>query len=68
MSEVKVEIKADSSALATGLAKAQKNIDSFGKDVQSKITDKLSSAFSAAGVIGGIGVLAAGVYHQAKRS
>jgi hypothetical protein len=66
MSEVKVEIKADSSALATGLAKAQKNIDSFGKDVQSKITDKLSSAFSAAGVIGGIGVLAAGVVSSGK--
>jgi hypothetical protein len=66
MSEVKVEIKADSSALATGLAKAQKNIDSFGKDVQSKITDKLSSAFSAAGVIGGIGVLAAGVISSGK--
>jgi len=66
MSEVKVEIKADSSALATGLAKAQKNIDSFGKDVQSKITDKLASAFSAAGVIGGIGVLAAGVISSGK--
>jgi len=66
MSEVKVEIKADSSALATGLAKAQKNIDSFGKDVQSKITDKLASAFSAAGVIGGIGVLAAGVVSSGK--
>jgi len=67
MSEVKVEITANSSALATGLAKAQKNIDSFGKDVQSKITDKLASAFSAAGVIGGIGVLAAGVLSAGKQ-
>jgi hypothetical protein len=61
MSEVKVEIKADSSALATGLAKAQKNIQNFSKDVTTNISDKLAGAFSAAGVIGGIGVLAAGV-------
>ena len=61
MSEVKVEIKADSSALATGLAKAQKNLQNFGKDVTTNISDKLAGAFSAAGVIGGIGVLAAGV-------
>jgi len=66
MSEVKVEIKADSSALATGLAKAQKNIQNFGKDVTTSITDKLAGAFSAAGVIGGIGVLAAGVMSAGK--
>jgi len=66
MSEVKVEIKADSSALATGLAKAQKNIQNFGKDVTTSITDKLAGAFSAAGVIGGIGVLAAGVISSGK--
>lgn len=66
MSEVKVEIKADSSMLATGLAKAQKNIQNFGKDVTSNITDKLAGAFSAAGVIGGIGVLAAGVLSAGK--
>jgi len=66
MSEVKVEIKADSSALATGLAKAQKNIQNFGKDVTSNITDKLASAFTAGGVIGGIGVLAAGVMSAGK--
>ena len=58
MSEVKVEIKADSSALATGLAKAQKNIQNFGKDVTSNITDKLAGAFSGAGVAAGIGSLA----------
>ena len=58
MSEVKVEIKADSSALATGLAKAQKNIQNFGKDVTSNITDKLASAFTGAGVAAGIGSLA----------
>ena len=66
MSEVKVEIKADSSALATGLAKAQKNIQNFGKDVTTNITDKLAGAFSAAGVIGGIGILAAGVMSAGK--
>ena len=66
MSEVKVEIKADSSALATGLAKAQKNIQNFGKDVTTNITDKLAGAFSAAGVIGGIGILAAGVISAGK--
>ena len=66
MSEVKVEIKADSSMLATGLAKAQKNIQNFGKDVTSHITDKLAGAFSAAGVIGGIGILAAGVISAGK--
>jgi hypothetical protein len=66
MSEVKVEIKADTSMLATGLAKAQKNIQSFGKDVTTSITDKLAGAFSAAGVIGGIGVLAAGVMSAGK--
>ena len=66
MSEVKVEIKADSSMLATGLAKAQKNIQNFGKDVTSNITDKLAGAFSAAGVIGGIGILAAGVMSAGK--
>ena len=66
MSEVKVEIKADSSMLATGLAKAQKNIQNFGKDVTSHITDKLAGAFSAAGVIGGIGILAAGVMSAGK--
>ena len=66
MSEVKVEIKADSSALATGLAKAQKNIQNFSKDVTTNITDKLAGAFSAAGVIGGIGILAAGVMSAGK--
>ena len=66
MSEVKVEIKADSSALATGLAKAQKNIQNFSKDVTTNITDKLAGAFSAAGVIGGIGVLATGVLSAGK--
>jgi len=66
MSEVKVEIKADGSALATGLAKAQKNIQNFGKDVTTSITDKLAGAFSAAGVIGGIGVLAAGIMSAGK--
>ena len=66
MSEVKVEIKADTSMLATGLAKAQKNIQNFGKDVTSNITDKLAGAFSAAGVIGGIGILAAGVLSAGK--
>jgi len=66
MSEVKVEITANSSALATGLAKAQKNIQNFSKDVTTSITDKLAGAFSAAGVIGGIGVLAAGVMSAGK--
>jgi len=66
MSEVKVEIKADSSALATGLAKAQKNIQNFSKDVTTHVTDKLAGAFSAAGVIGGIGILAAGVMSAGK--
>ena len=61
MSEVKVEIKADSSALATGLAKAQKNIQNFGKDVTTNITDKLAGAFSGAAVLGGIGAAAAAV-------
>ena len=61
MSEVKVEIKADSSALATGLAKAQKNIQNFGKDVTTNITDKLAGAFSGAAVLGGIGAIATGV-------
>ena len=66
MSEVKVEIKADSSALATGLAKAQKNIQNFGKDVTSNITDKLASAFAGGAVIAGIGALAAGVLSAGK--
>lgn len=66
MSEVKVEIKADSSALATGLAKAQKNIQNFGNDVTSNITDKLAGAFSGAGMIGGIGILAAGAISAGK--
>jgi hypothetical protein len=61
MSEVKVEIKADSSALATGLAKAQKNLQNFGKDVTTNITDKLAGAFSGAAVLGGIGAAAAAV-------
>ena len=58
MSEVKVEIKAETGLLATGLAKAQKNIQNFGKDVTSNITDKLAGAFSGAGVAAGIGSLA----------
>ena len=58
MSEVKVEIKAETGLLATGLAKAQKNIQNFGKDVTSNITDKLASAFTGAGVAAGIGSLA----------
>jgi len=66
MSEVKVEIKADSSALSTGLAKAQKNIQNFSKDVTTHVTDKLAGAFSAAGVIGGIGILVAGVMSAGK--
>jgi hypothetical protein len=61
MSEVKVEIKADTSMLATGLAKAQKNIQNFGKDVTTNITDKLAGAFSGAAVLGGIGAIATGV-------
>jgi len=61
MSEVKVEITANSSALATGLAKAQKNIQNFGKDVTTNITDKLAGAFSGAAVLGGIGAIATGV-------
>jgi len=66
MSEVKVEIKADSSALSTGLAKAQKNIESFGKDVTSNITDKLAGAFAGGAVIGGIGALVTGVIEAGK--
>ena len=66
MSEVKVEIKAETGLLATGLAKAQKNIQNFSKDVTTNITDKLAGAFSAAGVIGGIGILAAGVMSAGK--
>ena len=66
MSEVKVEITANSSALATGLAKAQKNIQNFSKDVTTSITDKLAGAFSAAGVIGGIGILVASVMSAGK--
>jgi hypothetical protein len=66
MSEVKVEIKADSSALATGLAKAQKNIQNFGKDVTTNITDKLAGAFTGGAVIAGIGALAAGVLSAGK--
>jgi hypothetical protein len=66
MSEVKVEIKADSSALATGLAKAQKNIQNFGKDVTSNITDKLAGAFTGGAVIAGIAALAAGVLSAGK--
>lgn len=66
MSEVKVEIKADSSALATGLAKAQKNIQSFGKDVTTNITDKLAGAFTGGAVMAGIGALAAGVLVAGK--
>jgi len=66
MSEVKVEIKADSSALATGLAKAQKNIQNFGKDVTSNITDKLAGAFAGGAVLGGIGMLASGIVQAGK--
>lgn len=66
MSEVKVEITANSSALATGLAKAQKNIQNFGKDVTSNITDKLAGAFTGGAVIAGIGALAAGVLAAGK--
>jgi len=66
MSEVKVEIKADSSALATGLAKAQKNIQNFGKDVTSNITDKLAGAFAGGAVLAGIGMLASGVMSAGK--
>ena len=66
MSEVKVEIKADSSALSTGLAKAQKNIQNFGKDVTTNITDKLAGAFTGGAVIAGIGALAAGVLSAGK--
>jgi hypothetical protein len=66
MSEVKVEITANSSALATGLAKAQKNIQNFGKDVTSNITDKLAGAFTGGAVMAGIGALAAGVLVAGK--
>ena len=66
MSEVKVEIKADSSALSTGLAKAQQNIQNFGKDVTSNITDKLAGAFAGGAVIAGITALAAGVLSAGK--
>ena len=66
MSEVKVEIKADSSALATGLAKAQKNIQNFGKDVTTNITDKLAGAFTGGAVIAGITALATGVLSAGK--
>lgn len=66
MSEVKVEIKADSSALATGLAKAQKNIQSFGKDITSNITDKLAGAFAGGAVLAGLGMLASGIVQAGK--
>ena len=66
MSEVKVEIKAETSALSTGLAKAQKNIQNFGKDVTSNITDKLAGAFTGGAVIAGITALAAGVLSAGK--
>jgi hypothetical protein len=66
MSEVKVEIKADSSALATGLAKAQKNIQNFGKDVTASITDKLAGAFAGGAVVAGIGSLVSGVISAGK--
>lgn len=66
MSEVKVEIKADASMLATGLAKAQKNIQNFGKDVTSNITDKLASAFAGGAVLTGIGMLASGIVQAGK--
>ena len=66
MSEVKVEIKADSSALSTGLAKAQQNIQNFGKDVTSNITDKLAGAFAGGAVIGGIGALVTGMIEAGK--
>jgi hypothetical protein len=66
MSEVKVEIKADSSALATGLAKAQKNIQNFGKDVTTSITDKLAGAFAGGAVVAGIGVLVTGLIEGGK--
>ena len=54
-------IKADTSMLSTGLAKAQKNIQNFGKDVTTNITDKLAGAFTGAAVLGGIGAAAAAV-------
>ena len=66
MSEVKVEIKAETGLLATGLAKAQKNIQNFGKDVTSNITDKLAGAFTGGAVIAGITALAAGVLSAGK--
>ena len=66
MSEVKVEIKADSSALATGLAKAQKNIQNFGKDVTTSITDKLAGAFAGGAVVAGIGALVSGIIEGGK--
>lgn len=66
MSEVKVEIKANTSMLASGLAKAQKNIESFGKDVQSQITDKLAGAFAGGAVLGGLGMLASGIVQAGK--
>ena len=66
MSEVKVEIKADTSMLATGLAKAQKNIESFGKDITSNITDKLAGAFAGGAVLTGIGMLASGIVQAGK--
>jgi len=66
MSEVKVEIKADTSMLATGLAKAQKNIESFGKDITSNITDKLAGAFAGGAVLAGLGMLASGIVQAGK--
>jgi len=66
MSEVKVEIKADGSALATGLAKAQKNIQNFGKDVTTSITDKLAGAFAGGAVVAGIGALVGGLIEGGK--
>jgi hypothetical protein len=66
MSEVKVEITANTSMLATGLAKAQKNIESFGKDITSNITDKLAGAFAGGAVLAGIGMLASGIVQAGK--
>lgn len=66
MSEVKVEIKADASALSTGLAKAQKNIQNFGKDVTTSITDKLAGAFAGGAVVAGIGALVTGLIEGGK--
>ena len=66
MSEVKVEITANTSMLATGLAKAQKNIQSFGKDITSNITDKLAGAFAGGAVLAGLGMLASGIVQAGK--